>query len=686
MTILINGIDILSTDGLALIYAVTTNPNPLQINTTGSISIAVSKSNPPIAQCTSLTFSINTGIAAADLTTDPSTISAAPPPNWGVSSDGNGTFTFTPNPGQGEIGSDGLSFVLSNIAVNSQVGTTELYITETLQSGTSNGSRPIAKFPQDFTVSDLVATPTSVAPGGTATLSWSGTAGGAYTLSYDNLSYPNLPNIYKFPVADLQQTTNFTLMVTAEGNLQIQRQCTVTVNQPIIKEFGVVGNQPEFLVGSEIQLYWTTENAASCSLKLNGVTIAQNLSANVDASQGYPVTVPLVAEAAQYMLYAYDSTGEYAASLQLTVSVFQFKLLPDRIGNITHLAGQMVMRADGTLYVAGSGLDVVSTASNTITHSIQWPNLEEGMELSSNSMVISPDESQLYVLTTNNRYPNPSSVIQVVNLSNYQVQSIPVPWLLGEIAMGTHNGRSCLVVTDLIDTSNEFPQPSSCIYVLDPSNNCGLIQKLVLPSSSIGIVTVVASPEGDRIFLCGVDDNQTGFTGTTLYTYTITSNTLSQVQFSSTGISTLGSAFAFSTVRRCYYIGGGVPVDSGKIQPAITVIDSNTNQIVDTILFPDLNPFFDFVRSLVLSPDGLHLYAQVETLHTDGSGSNNIVRINLNTFQVVGTVVSPGDAQFQTWAVKPDGTCLYGVVGDTVSTLYLFEISDGLNAFRASTV
>nr|RNJ67929.1 MAG: hypothetical protein EDM05_17640 [Leptolyngbya sp. IPPAS B-1204] len=686
MTIQLNDITIQSTDNLALTYGVMTNPNPLQIDTTGSISIVVSKSARPAAQCTSLTFSINIGTAATDLTATPSTISASPPPNWGVSSDGNGNFTFTPNPGQGEIGPTGLSFVLSNIDVNKQVGTTELYITETLQSGTSSGSIPIPKFPQGFTVSDLIATPASVAPGGTATLSWSGTAGGVYTLSYGSLSYPNLPNVYTFPVPPLQQTTNFTLTVTADGGLMLQRQCTVTVNQPIIQEFGVAGNQSEFLVGSEIQLYWTTENAVSCSLKLNGITIAQNLSANMDASQGYPVTVPLVAEAAQYMLYAYDSTGKYPTSLPLTISVFQFKLLPNPIGNITYLAGQMVMRTDGTLYIAGSGLDVVSTASNTIIHSIQWPNLEGGMELSSNSMVMSPDESQLYVLTTNNVYPNSSSVIQVVNLSNYQVRSIPVPWLLGEIAMGTHNGRSCLVATDLVKSDDPLG-PSSCIYVLDPSNNCGLIQKLALPNLSMDILAAVASPQGDRIFLCSIDgSDQTDSKGTTLYTYTIASNTLSQVQFSGIQPSALGNAFAFSAVSNRYYI-GGAQVDLAKKQflPAIAVIDANTNQVVDTILFPDPNPFFDFVRSLVLSPDGLHLYAQVETTDMDGSGSDTIVRINLNTFQVVGTVASPNDAQFQSWAVKPDGTCLYGVVGNTVSTLYLFEISDGLNALRAST-
>ncbi|QYO63801.1 hypothetical protein [Leptolyngbya sp. 7M] len=442
-----------------------------------------------------------------------------------------------------------------------------------------------------------------------------------------------------------------------------------------------MGNQTEFLVGSGIQLYWSTENAVSCSLQLNGVTIAQNLSANVDASQGYPVTVPLVAEAAQYMLYAYDTTGEYTASLQLTVSVFQFKLLPNPIGNLTKHASQTVLRTDGTLYVAGSGLDVVSTATNTVIHSIQWPNYEQATQLTGNSMVMSPDESQLYVLIANN-YSLTNSQIQVVNLSNYQVQSISVPWYLGTIAIGAYNGKPCLVVTDLaLDGDNMY---SSYIYVLDPSNNYGLIQKFALPSLSMFISSAVASPQGDRISLCGTYGNtMTDPTGTTLCTYTIASNTLSEFYFPNTCIFP-GNTFAFSAVSRRYYLGCYRP-NAGNNQPEITVIDANTNQIVDTII-PSSDPHivFPLITSLVLSPDGLHLYAQLLTIDTDRSISDTIVRINLNTFQVVGTLVSP-NVRFSAWAVKPDGTCLYGVAGDEVSTLYLFEISDGLNALRESS-
>nr|RNJ67928.1 MAG: WD40 repeat domain-containing protein [Leptolyngbya sp. IPPAS B-1204] len=312
MTIQLNNITIQSTDNLVLTYGVMTNPNPLQIDTTGSISIVVSKSAPPAAQCTSLTFSINTGIAAADLTAEPSTISASPPPNWGVSSDGNGNFTFTPNPGQGEIGLAGLSFVLSNIAVNNQVGGTPFTIQEQVtvsgQAQTNSASCTLSKFPQNFALEYFTISPPSVPPGGNVNVSWSGSSGSfyGYSLNYGATTINNLPNEDNYSVPNLEATTVFTLTVTAGGNTQLQLQAIATVEEPEIGQFGIVGNPEQVAINSQFQLYWQTVSADHCILSMNGAPIELDLPAN---SQGYAVTAPSNPGNYSYSLTAVGSGG-----------------------------------------------------------------------------------------------------------------------------------------------------------------------------------------------------------------------------------------------------------------------------------------------------------------------------------------------------------------------------------------
>ncbi len=689
MTIKLNGITISSNNSTVLDYAINTNPNPLQISSTGSISISVSKADPPAVQCTSLIFKVSVGAAAADLTTDSSTISTQCPDEWSITKDGAGDFTFTYQ-GTSGIGKDGLLFVLNNTAVNDQVGISYLSITENLQSGTNQGSLPLPKFPANFTVSDLTADSYNISPSGTVNLSWDGSAGGNYSLSYNGNTVSNLPNVDNYPVKNLQATTTFTLTVTAEGGtIQLVRQCTVSVEQPVIQAFGLVGSQPEFMVGSAIQLYWTTQNAAYCDLYLNGLKLNdQNLPANVDANQGYSVNIPRIAGEAQYFLYAYGSNGQGSASASAQVSVFEFELLPNTIGNITHLAISALMGTDGTLYVAGwYGLDVISTVTNTLTQYIAWPEYCELSELgTSNPMVMSPDGSQIYVLLTSNA----NKKIAVVNTLNHQIQYLPLPSSLGGVdlggvAIGTKDDKSCLVVTDLLEADSTYI--SSYIYVLDPFNNCSLIQQYKLPNSTV-IDAIVAAPQGDRVFLSSSSIQGDDY-NTAIFTYNIAANTLSQFEISNFATS---NQFIFSSDRSYFYAGGLIKPDSPKelMLAAIAIINSNTGQLIDTITCPpdDATPG-SYLTAIGLSPDGLHLYAQV----LDDANNYSVFRINLNTLQIVGVLAMPcdvnvNDAYVNKWAFKPDATCLYGLASAIDSNLdavvYMIKISDGLNAFHTS--
>jgi YVTN family beta-propeller protein len=323
MTIKLNDITTDPTASTVLDYSIITNPDPLQISSTGSISITVSKAVSPAVQCTSLVFSVSVGDAAADLTANPSAIETqCPSDQWSEKSDGAGTFTFT-YLGNSEIGKDGLLFVLSNIAVNDQVGTSYLSITENLQSGTNKGALPLPKFPANFTVSDLTADSYNISPGGTVNLSWDGSSGGNYSLSYDGEpdgKPVSVPDAGTYPVDNLRATTTFTLTVTAEGGtIQLVRQCIVTVEQPVIEEFGVVGNSIKVPIGSTFQLCWTTENADQCIL---GTSSNPNVSEVPANSTGYPVTAPKDLGTYSYTLTPVGSNGQGGVGSTLAIQVY----------------------------------------------------------------------------------------------------------------------------------------------------------------------------------------------------------------------------------------------------------------------------------------------------------------------------------------------------------------------------
>nr|RNJ67927.1 MAG: hypothetical protein EDM05_17630 [Leptolyngbya sp. IPPAS B-1204] len=645
MTIQFNNIIITTDNSTALTYAITTNPNPLQINTTGSISIVVSKAAPPAVQCTSLSFSINTGIAAADLTMDPSTITTSCPPNWGVTSNGDGTFTFTPNPGQGTIGPGGLAFALNTIAVNEQVGTTDLYITETLQGGTSHGSIPIPKFPPNFTVSDLIATPpNNIQPGGSVNLSWNGTAGGVYTLSYGSFSFPNLPNVYNFPVGNLQQTTTFTLTVNAEGGtLQFQRQCTVTVLSPKIDSFGIVGN-PDFVQqGSTIQVYWSTESIDHCALSVNGVPMTgeSNLPAS---SSGYPITVPTVVGDCEFTLTAFPGPSNTGGLTSSTLAnVFKFNVLPNPLA-IPLLVSDMSISPDSSLLcLAGClGLYFVSTAQQKIVHTT-------GASFST-SPLFSADGSHMFCGISSGIF-HPTYEIQVFDTSTYQAQVTPAAQARYlKLAQGSAKGS--LLVAGVAD-STSVGSNFAYLYTLNPANNFQLVHQVQIPQNVItdlSLNSLVANPQGDQILVC---------TDSNFYIYQPNSNVLSsallnQYNFTSAIFSPGGSRYYVATAAKAL----------------ILVVDAAQNQLLGTINLP--SP----VRSgMAPAPDGKHLYAALI--------NGTVVRIDLDTMRVIQTF-QVGTAP-SLLSLNPEGKHLYVV--DTIDgtglkmpyKLWTVEIADSSN-------
>ncbi|HKS27369.1 MAG TPA: tail fiber protein [Pyrinomonadaceae bacterium] len=217
-----------------LSYAIYTTPNPLQASPkTGDappamLQIVVSNPKGHLVNCKSIRFSFLKGTNARDFFADSTGIETSAPTGWKLTQSGS-IFTAKPVTAKdGDIGPASLTFIISNIPVNTEPGTTHLSITEETASHLGTLDYALAKFPEQFKVSNFTAEPQVINPGDSTTLSWSGTSGATYTLEYldkdDNTvtithvrGDPDqpLPSTGSYTVEDIERdTTFFYLIVT----------------------------------------------------------------------------------------------------------------------------------------------------------------------------------------------------------------------------------------------------------------------------------------------------------------------------------------------------------------------------------------------------------------------------------------------------------------------------------------
>jgi hypothetical protein len=583
-------------------YAISTNPDPLQVSSPATITLVASKVDRRTITCNEITLKV---VYSQDqnsedaLTANVESIGVSPPPNWTTANDGAGSFTFTPQPGYGTIQPDDtLLFVLDDIQVNNQVGTTTLTLIEKVTITNSDGSQTpstqtttyqLGKFPQSFSVSELTATPNPpiISPGGSVTLSWNGSAGD-YSLSYGGQTISNLPNVGAYPVSNLQTTTTFYLTVTADGGTAtLQRQCTVTVLQPSISQFGIVGHQgggtSKFVVGSTFQLYWNTDQVDHCQLFLNGVAVpgADNLPANSD---GYTPS-PLFAQPGDYSftLAAFGKNGGGGPTMLLPFIIYTFKVLPNPLAIPAGSPSQILVSPDGSrLYIGGTSRInnqqnascVVSTVDNTVVKT-----LPGALNLS-----LSPDGSRLYSVP-----PNVLSSITSFDTSSFEANSISsiqgsYAAVLSQATVSA-DGKYLVVVS--IGSSGG-------VQVYDCANNYSLVKNapyvFANPASDANPagLTIVENPKGNQfIFL---NNHEPVMCSRQPYSYDLEQNTVS-VLFGTDYSETDFLLFSPDETHYFFTHGG---IFSRNI----------SDGTVSVVYIPDSS---DYLQA-VLDPDGQHLF------------------------------------------------------------------------------
>ncbi|HEX8174277.1 MAG TPA: tail fiber protein [Pyrinomonadaceae bacterium] len=275
-------------------YAIEPAPDPLQVSPqTGSpmlatLMIVASNNTRRMIDCQSISFAFLQGTNAKDFFSDSTGIATTAPTGWSIHQQGS-LFTATPDTAQdGQIGPTSLVFVLSNIRVNQQPGTTDMTITETTASNVGLLKYPLAKFPEKFEVSSLTADPPTIGAGESTTLSWSGTSGATYVLQYldkdDNTviithvkGNPNqpLPSTGSYTVDDVEQDTTFYLIVTMsvpgqDEPLKAMRFFPVIVKPlpPVIEYFRPQGctDSDCIIYADEFVLEWKIDNYTAMQL------------------------------------------------------------------------------------------------------------------------------------------------------------------------------------------------------------------------------------------------------------------------------------------------------------------------------------------------------------------------------------------------------------------------------------
>lgn len=397
-----------------LSYAVSANQDPIQASpevgdpSLLTLIIVVSAQGHHSVDCQSISFGFIQGTVAKDLFSDSTGIATAAPNGWSIAQDGS-IFTATPDtPEDGEITGAGLTFVLSNIKVNQQVGTTQMTITEATASGTAMLEVPLAKFPPQFYVGNLNADPDTVEPGDSTTLSWDGSSDATYELHYTDtgghlvtITHPKdepdqpLPSTGSYEVDGLQKNTTFYLKVTATAAgqsepLVVERNFPVTVEIPNVQIVSFTANPSVIVIPqgttpptTSVTLSWQVVGASQ--VLLNG-TIVEGNSSVISVSEN--TTFTLEATGNPYPVFASTTVTFKAPNAQISLPS------ADSV--------EVTFDADAGTY--------------TVDWSVSWETGETA-GTSTNSMTVTSSGGQEVVVWNNVPMDMPPPYAQIVNVN-----------------------------------------------------------------------------------------------------------------------------------------------------------------------------------------------------------------------------------------------------------------------------
>ncbi|GAA1957054.1 hypothetical protein [Catenulispora subtropica] len=183
-----------ATNNNLLTYGLSSEPDPIGVSPgVATINIVVSNTTGAPIWCDEIRVEYPIGPDAQQMTTDEGTIAAVVSPrSWRLKARDPGLITFIPTETEhAKFTTDGLLLQLTGIAVNAQVGTFILGVSERSHTGTDpytahRNDYQLSKFPYDWFLSDFAPLVPQVQVGQPAVLSWQSSIGGKLDILYGN--------------------------------------------------------------------------------------------------------------------------------------------------------------------------------------------------------------------------------------------------------------------------------------------------------------------------------------------------------------------------------------------------------------------------------------------------------------------------------------------------------------------
>ena len=624
-------------------YAISASQDPIQASpkqgTASSLTliIVVSNSTHNLIDCQSISFGFLKGTDAKDFFADTTGIGSSAPKGWSIKQEGS-LFTATPDPSKdghnGKIGHDSLTFVLSNIKVNQEPGTTPLTVTEVTHNHTGTRDYDLDKFPPHFEVSALQATPPPpIAPGSSVTLTWSGSGGGAtYELRYEDADGNTvtithvkgeptqpLPASGSYTIDNLQHDTTFYLIVTLpvpgqDKPLTIEKSFPVTVTH-LPPKINLFEGKVKFISSKwQLILNWeTTPNTGSCSI--TGDPHPVNPSSTDDS---YKIALaPYSSSSKTYQLTARNSVGSDTA--QITVDC-RFQLIDSIDLGWKEDQKRVRVSSDGARIYVLTAYHVTVLSAKTLKPIGSTGNLGP---VYYSDMAVSPDGKHIYLV---GQPPNDENDI-LSKLDAQTLQPIGTPVTIGPWDSAVAVSVDGTLLYMACYGSQHLP-------VFD-SETLKLISNPTITGFPENFIA--ASPDGARLYIAGQNN--------------------SSVVFDAKRLQQLGAPLPIPMHR------ASVSPDSKRVYMStgdgtVLCLDSETLKPVDSHWRADGFPY------LAVSPDDERLYAATHrgTLYT----------LDANSLQPIGNPVSPDKTKvFWDITVSPINPHIY-VLGE--DKLYVFSI------------
>ncbi len=677
---------------LLLSYTLSTNPTTVEASpnqgnpNTAALTITATNESSSAVTLQVISILVPIGAAATDLTNAAAMkISQTPPTGWQtdatITGDGSATFVFTPTGGANATytvqPNGSLTFVLSKIAINNQIGTATLVLTEA--SADCQGATcptqdlPITKYPGGWGNVEFWTEDANTSSGASVTLNWLGPGDATYTIQYvNNDQIVTLPAEGQPPFSDqgaytmtLSQTTVFTLTVAQTVNgvtLTKTPQLTITVIPAITSFTGTMAyGGPN---GPVLNLTWQTSGASSVQASWTPQLLNPNPTASALVSPALPGT---------YTITAIGANGTPTAKQSLQLS---WEALPSPI-QVGNSPSTIVVSPDGAYaYVVNSGDVTASVIEISTLQTIAPINVGHSIQ----AIAVSPDGRYvfvaniytLWVIDVNKSFSgtpinlgmNPLGALAVspdgayvfmVNTGDHTLSVIDTNTLqvIQTITLKKGPDGDYLALAVSLDSRYVFVanQADGTVSVIDTNN----LQATPNQTISVGEFprAITLSSDGAHVF---VGNGDTSISVIAINHLHATPQTIQ------TGISPTTLVFS---PDGAYLFAGNVNTLSAA---EITVIASNNLQGPQQTI-----SVVDYLIAISLSPDGAYLFAVSSPLQ-NGVNANNIGTVSVidtNSLQIIKTITvgnSPSAI-----AVSQDGAYVFvaNYEDNTVSVLTL---------------